>query len=74
MKTSILNKFNGALETIRKNSDIYSEILNNSTNLKLYELSRLEDLEESSFNIFIISPLWYKIYSWNLSAYLLASF
>ena len=54
MKTSILNKFNGALETIRKNSDIYSEILNNSTNLKLYELSRLEDLEESSFNMFCL--------------------
>lgn len=52
MKTKILNAFNQKLETIRENSVIYSEILNDSRNLKLYELASFEGLEENDFEGF----------------------
>ena len=54
MKTKILNAFNKELETVRKNSVVYSEMLNDSKNLKLYELSSFEGLEEGDFDLFCL--------------------
>ncbi|MBQ8997231.1 MAG: hypothetical protein IJ086_00900 [Clostridium sp.] len=52
MKTKILNVFNEELKTIRNNATLYSEILNDSKNLKLYDVSCLEELENGDFDLF----------------------
>lgn len=55
MKKNILEQFNKSLERLTTQSKELSELLNNSTNLKLYDIVCLDNFEDRKFENFCVT-------------------
>lgn len=52
MKNTILNKFNESLKPLTSKAKEISTVLNNNTNLKLYDIAYLDEFDPNEFEVF----------------------